>query len=88
MSNNMSPEKDDEKALDKIIIKDIFNKVDPLPARKVRFNDQPETEQADGEVTTKKLNFPAAEENEMIFHQVRGRRVRGLYWWTQEPAQA
>ena len=83
MSNNISPEKDDEKALDKIIIKDTFKKVDPLPARKVCFNDQPETEQANGEVTTKKLNFPAAEENEIKSEADESED----YWWTQEPAQ-
>ena len=78
MSNNTSPEKDEKDTLDKIIIQDTFNQIDPLPARRVRFNDQPETEQIDIEVNSKKLNFPVVEENEMIFHQVRGRRIRGL----------
>ena len=44
----------------------------------MRFSDVPEGDQAD-DTTTKKLNFPVTEDvGEMVFHQVRGRRVRGL----------
>ena len=78
LSNISSPEKEDADKLDKVIIRDTFNEVEPLPTRRVRFSDAPEGDQAD-DTTAKKLNFPVTEEvGEMVFHQVRGRRVRGL----------
>ena len=76
LSNNSLPEKEDADKLDKVIIRDTFNEVEPLPTRRVRFSDVPEGDQAD-DTTTKKLNFPVTEDvGEMVFHQVRGRRVR------------
>ena len=52
--------------------------MEPLPTRRVRFSDVPEGDRAD-DTTTKKLNFPVTEDvGEMVFHQVRGPRVRGL----------
>lgn len=78
LSNNSSPEKEDADKLDKVIIRDTFNEAEPLPTRRVRFSDVPEGDQAD-DTTTKKLNFPVTEDvGDMVFHQVRGRRVRGL----------